>query len=357
MGKSPVLAAICAILLLSPRHIAWAITYGVTDLGMPAGDTQSYAMGINNSGKVVGYSYNGSRTQPWCWTRESGLQVMPVPSGAKSTYVSRISDSGLITGWSLCPSSKYCIWGSSDLRALGPTLSDLKDINESGDAVGYASNQAAFVAQDGTITTLGDGHALAINDSDEVVGYSGSSGTYYAFYWSRSTGRVELGSGQGSDINNSGQIALWAGGKAWISDRKGKKTLLPILPGYTNSTANAINNKGQVVGSLYGLAVLWDLNGSAVQLPNIAGYGRTYAYDINENGWIAGTAYDASGNVHAVLWQPVPEPSVAVTLVCGLLAACGNLTWKRAGAFVEQRSRRIKIFLVTSTAFSRSHQQ
>ena len=53
------------------------------------------------------------------------------------------------------------------------------------------------------------------------------------------------------------------------------------------------------------------------------------ARSINNNGWIVGESYDASGNDHAVLWEPVPEPGSILALLFGISGMGGIMRRRR----------------------------
>jgi uncharacterized membrane protein len=64
---------------------------------------------------------------------------------------------------------------------------------------------------------------------------------------------------------------------------------------------------------------------SAVDLQQFLpdGYTSSHASAIDAQGNIVGGARDASGNGHAILWEPVPEPSTLVLLGLGALGLLG----------------------------------
>ncbi|MDO8683100.1 MAG: PEP-CTERM sorting domain-containing protein, partial [Armatimonadota bacterium] len=91
----------------------------------------------------------------------------------------------------------------------------------------------------------------------------------------------------------------------------------------------AINNAGQIVGQTADKkAALRDTDGSLTVLPGLDALAQSQALGINDAGWIVGYSFDASYNSHAVLWQPVPEPSSLLTLAGGL-AGLGGFALRR----------------------------
>jgi probable HAF family extracellular repeat protein len=104
------------------------------------------------------------------------------------------------------------------------------------------------------------------------------------------------------------------------------------------SVGQAINNSGAVIGYSYTdandmgncqHAFVWQ-DGHAAYLDAFGGsFSRPFG--INDSGLIIGVADDPDGNRHAVLWQPIPEPS-------SLLALAGGMGC--AAAMVRRRRRR-----------------
>jgi probable HAF family extracellular repeat protein len=170
----------------------------MTDLGT-LGGTGGYATGINDAGKVVGWSNTST--------------------GNIHGFVS--------TGGTL-----------TDLGALGGNKSLAIDINNVNQIVGNSSivggTNHATLWNNGTLTDLGtlsptwsgaNSYAQAINDAGQVVGYSnvvGISGTHAAL-WSLQNGTMVA-----TDLNS-------------FLDASTKNA-------WTLTTAYAINNKGAIVG-------------------------------------------------------------------------------------------------------------
>ncbi len=113
--------------------------------------------------------------------------------------------------------------------------------------------------------------ARAINDRGEVVGTWFDANGISAFYWSKSTGMIDLGKFNGA-----------------------------------STFATDINGNGEIVGYSFGSAPIQAfvtrVGGPFIPLANLAG-GTSQANQINDCGRIVGGATDASGDVKAVVWS------------------------------------------------------
>jgi probable HAF family extracellular repeat protein len=223
-------------------------------------------------------------------------------------------------------------------------------INSSGQVAGssiigsYSGSYHATVWNGTTPTDLGiESQAFAINDVGQVagrrntIGGLGGAGTH-ATVWNGITA-TDLGTLGGTQsmaraINNAGLVA---GESNIIGDAATHATVwngttaidLDTLGG-TISGASAINNAGIVVGySSLGNgaahATLWqgtiatDLNTFLDANAISDGWILNYANGINDSGLIVGTATNSiTGESHAFLLTPVPEPETYAMMLAGL---------------------------------------
>ena len=274
--------------------------YTVIDLGTVPGLANSmvgYGRPLNNLGQVVGVSYNVHYTDdlPFVW-QKGVMTLLPTPPGANAIAGGQaINEWGQIVGtvavgtdyaaaalvgsaWVALPDAEDYEWSN----ALG--------INNRGTICGLVEKVAftppwtpdiPVVWRDGTMQALETlklaewekygsmGDAYAINDLDQVVGFSGDwwgfddqgniiyAPTWHAAFWDN--GEVfDLGTlggpvSQAYAVNNQGQAVGWSWTEAFVMKavlwpRPGATVVLPSLPNKAYSMAKSINNQGDVVG-------------------------------------------------------------------------------------------------------------
>ncbi len=211
---------------------------GMVDLGGPL----SYAMDLNNDGKVVGQATFGTNYVHSFITGSNGVGMtdMGTLGGNKSSALG-INDSGQVVGWSEIKvgSNVYHAFitgpngvGMTDLDTFENRNSLASDINNNGIVVGGFDsgdgNRAFVTGVDGIgmvdLGTFGgrNSFAIAINDYNQVVGSAmipgNAGGNYHGFIYSNDV-MVDL------------------------------DMLEPVISaGWTNLSPLDINNNGQIVG-------------------------------------------------------------------------------------------------------------
>lgn len=208
----------------TPHAVVWSPGHVITDLGAIDGIGSSVAIGVNNTGQVVGQGAG-----VFSWTPSGGVvDVGSLPGGTSDAIA--VGDNGEVIGWDnlsgLPPAYHAFVWtaadGMKDLGTLGGYESQPFAVNANGQVVGWSTTASgdghAFSwTPDGGMVDLGTlggttSSAKAVNDSGQVVGYSTTAtGAQHAFVWSAATGMVDLGNFPGYDseavgINAAGQI-------------------------------------------------------------------------------------------------------------------------------------------------------
>lgn len=296
-----------ALVLLSVA--ATAQTYTITDLGTLKGDNESSGFWINNSGEVVGCSDTATVNNYPCtglvpgqhaflWTKSGGLKDLGTLSGATVSGAIGVNDSGVVVGYSnvkgqLATNFIAVQWSSSGVIADIGTLSGGDSscafmINSSGevagdsflsnglvDATSWTSNKIKSLGGlSKSIFTAG----LGINDAGDIVGESvfgyGPPFTSHGFYWT------------GSKLEDLG-----------------------TLSGGVTSMANGINTSGVIVGQSDGTetaglwhAVLWNSSHKIQDLGTLPGGNYSIAFAINDSDVVVGYGNALGASAHAMIW-------------------------------------------------------
>jgi uncharacterized membrane protein len=279
----------------------------LADIGT-LGGTGASAVGMNNSGWVVGGSADASAvTRPFVWTTTGGMKAFGVPVDITSAMDA--NDARQVVGLAGTSSVRWRAVIASDgsvevgeLEALpvlpGAVSSAVFAINQLGQAAGWSvveTNHAVLwtrTSTDWIVEDLGKpaganlSVAMDVNDAGLVVGYSNPvQGCPTALVWTTTAGR---------------------------------KTGMRVLPtlGGCGAEAYGVNNDGDVVGRAatsrgYWRPALWtvgpDGTASAVKdlgspTPNVSGNGYHVSVRIAGVAQVAGFLSATSGGTQATLW-------------------------------------------------------
>jgi probable HAF family extracellular repeat protein len=277
-------------LLLSLVSAAFASSYTFTTLDVPGATPGiSLALGINNSGQVVGYYYDSSGYHGFLY---SGGAFTPIndPAAPNSTVAIGINKTGQIVGY----------------------------INYGPGSDGYLDSGGGFTLVD--YPAGGYNTANGINDLGQIVGaYHDGSGAHGFLY---SGGTFTTLDYPGANvtfpigINNSGQIVGYyenGPGSHGFLYQSGTYTTIDV-PGTSGNGIQGINNAGVMVGSYS------DGTGTHGYVYNGAAFttfdaplanGFTIAWGINDGGEISGYYNDAGGQ-HGFLAVPAPLYNVCL---------------------------------------------
>ena len=202
-----------------------------------------------------------------------------------------------------------------DLGTFGGEYSFVKDINASGQVVGYATTlyekSRAFIWYKGSMQDLGtlggdSSYASGINDNNQVVGWSvNNNWSDHAFLYSNGL-MQDLGTLGGNysyayDINNKGQIiGDTIDSNRVFHDFLYSNGLMQDINGLFGGAINltGINNLGDITGfSGYPAAFLY-INGIMKSIPAYLGH----SCSINDSGQVVGYFIN-SDNVHAYIYD------------------------------------------------------
>jgi probable HAF family extracellular repeat protein len=358
------LAVFAAVSLLGIRaSSASTRSYNLTDLGaLLPGSEQSGALGVNNAGQTVGSGDGGAISGAVLWSGGTAVALGNL-QGISGNAAWAINNAGQAVGEAIGNGSTYAIeWTGGEPQILPglafPPGSIAYGINNSGQIVGSArlpggEETNAMLWSGGSIINLGalgNGASVAqgINDAGQVVGSSqipdSASGVTHAFLWNDGT-MTDLGVLNGAfwsgaeAINDADQIVGWSNLEGYLS--VGPQYATEWSGGHIidlgMGNAYGINNLGQVVGTNNNRATLWS-DGSAIDLTTDIAFGGSgwtlqTATGISDRGQIVGYGLNPLGVSTAFLLTPVPEPSTWAMMLLGF-AGLG---------FVGRRRRRVLV--------------
>lgn len=278
-----------------------ASTYTITNLGDLPGGYNTYALGLNATGQVVGYSGTDKGASAFLWSKSSGMADLS--QGKDYSEANGINDDGAVVG---VIDADYDDVGYNVYAYLWTESGGMVDL---GELPGGSKNAVAW----------------GINNHRQVVGFAQSAtGDDRAFLWTENSGMRDIGDlpGGGNDsyasgINNVGQVIGWSsvgelGTHAFLwSSTGGMIDLRDLAGGSDYSFARGLNDAGYVVGnssaSTGWRAFLWSSSDGMTDLGELAGgIDGSFASDINNSGFITGSSMSAAGS-RAVLWTPSGE--------------------------------------------------
>lgn len=186
----------------------------MTDIGT-LGGVENYAMDINASGQVAGYSHTASgNMHAYVYSNGQMTDLGPLVSATfngAETFAAALNDRGDVVGFAQVPDTGgtqghaflYAGGSMHDLGTLGGTISTANDINERGQIVGYsrmAGTDAghAFIYENGVMSDLNRyasggwtlTQAEAINENGDILGIGTLNGESHTFLltWSGNSG-------------------------------------------------------------------------------------------------------------------------------------------------------------------------
>jgi probable HAF family extracellular repeat protein len=318
--------------------------YRITRIPAAPGANSS-ALGVNNKGEVVGYSFLGEDYRAFLYSASDHSLIDVGSLGGKINAACAINDAGEVTGYSQDGNGNLLAFVFSRNQQMaslgtlaGASSSEAFGINNSGEVVGDSQSGAQMhrpvLFSNGSAQDLGVGSssepealetAFAINDAGQIVGrHSAGNNAFHAFVSANgnTTDFRTLGgaNGEALGINKNGVVvgdSDTADGilHAFVFDHSELKDL-GTLPGLEKASyARGINNSGEIVGEsesadqkrafLYTKGQLVELDKLAENLSEAGFNSLDVAYDINDNGWIVG--YGTTSDNLTAAFVAVPE--------------------------------------------------
>ncbi len=319
--------------------------YKITSLPTPAG-SNSAALGLNDNGNVVGYSFQGDTYQAFLYSQNRGSSSDVGSLGGQMNAACAINGSDQVAGYGEDANgnlSAFVYTKDGGIKALGAldggVSSEAFGLNNSGQTVGDSQNATddhrPVLFDNGAVKDLnvsvaqnsnGFRTAYAINDAGQVAGRTDTDqGAIHAFLLASPGGDLkDIGTLGGSNsealaINKSGEVVgdaeTGGGAPHAFLYRKGSTRDLGTLSGFdTASYGRSINNQGEVVGEsdsadqkrafVYSNGQMLELDKLATNLADAGFTSLDVAYGINSRGWIVGYGTAADGRTVAFLAVP-----------------------------------------------------
>jgi probable HAF family extracellular repeat protein len=279
----------CTGLVAGQHAFYWHKGNGVKDLGTLSGANISGAIGINDSGTVVGYStVQGQPATNFVavqWSSTGAITNLGALPGGASSAAFVVNSAGEIAGDSFLSSGAVdaTSWASNKIKNLGSLPKAIftagLGINDNGEIAGesvfsygppFRSHgfrwNGSAMKDLGVLTGGVTSIANAINTTGVIVGQSdgtATGGAWHAVLWSAANKIQDLGVlpggtysmafgvndssvvvGYGNIFTNAPHAFVWTAAEGM----KDLNFLIPANTGWVLINANAINNVGQITG-------------------------------------------------------------------------------------------------------------
>lgn len=296
-------------LLCMSSTLAAAQTYTITDLGVLKGDNESSGFWINNLGDVVGCSDTETAEGYPCtglvagqhafyWSKGGGMKDLGTLSGATISGAIGLNDSGVVVGYSNVkdqPATNFVAVKWSP----GGVITSLGTLSGGSSSAAFQINSAKEIAGD---SFLSNGVVDATNWTSSKIN---NLGALPNAIFTAGTGINENGEIVGESVFSYGPPFtshgfLWNG--STMKD-------LGTLPGGVTSAASAINLDGVAVGQSDGTstsghwhAVLWSASGKIQDLGVLKGGTYSIAFGVNDSSEVVGYGNISNNAPHAMIW-------------------------------------------------------
>ncbi len=319
------------------KPFAWSASTGLVDLGVGL-QMHSRALQVNEGGVVLVETFNARLFAGFVWTADTGLIDLGALNPSRPfTLPSAVSERGHVSGASRDAAGvlRPILWtpteGMIDLGA--PEWGEARALNEHDQVVGYSGSQAFLWDREEGFRLVGPEDsalsiATAVNHRGHVVGYADFGEDFpEAFVWTPATGTLRLGTlgpeypiSFALSIDDQGQVT----GRSVSAPREGlpeRARLFRWTPaggmqdlGPAGAADElAINALGQIVAAFgdgsaateRSLAVLWTEQGPIpVDLDQgLEGGSQSQVAAINNKGLLVGSSLGADARRLATLWE------------------------------------------------------
>ena len=310
----------------------------MTNIGSLGGPAVGYA--LNSDGEVLGESeiYLGSDPHAFQWNRTWGIFDLDVAAGQHLNTCDLKPCEGknihqFFVGYYGNPTTSHAfMWAGAllDLGTLGGSTSIAIGINDAIEAVGGADLpsglQHAFLwTRDNPVYHMQDldpnseygSYGVAINNAHQVAGVRDHGhGVAVVFLWTPAAGLQELGfQGRPYSLNDNGEMVgrVDPVGHAFYWTKNTGLLDLGTLPGHSYSEAVGINSQGQVVGTSTSptecVPFIWTATGGMKPLPPMSGTWHSAA--INDAGQVLVNHYWGRGHSATKLLTPLIHVALA----------------------------------------------
>jgi probable HAF family extracellular repeat protein len=345
----------------------------ISNLGTLPGGNESFAIGANNHGQVVGTSANsipdslsffgfGTQTRAVLWQNGAMEDLGTLGTGPDAFAVS-VNDRGQVLGFSYInsiinpttgiPTGDAFFWDHGTMQdipdPLGGTIVTPFYLNNRGQAVGYVNllgdigeQGHPFFWEKGVFTDVGTfggnvGKAVRVNEAGQVLGSATYPGDqiFRAFLWQNGI-KSDLGAvgndgcSQGNDINSQGQVvgfsfacdgstaaraSLWEKGGPMID----LNTLIPANSGIYLDEATNISDRGEIAGD--GFLLSNSDNRAVLLIPCDDGHTETEDCEGNAESEAALTASSLPSTLNlTTMTQGSPSPTDRMAAIRARLA-------------------------------------
>ena len=302
-------AVVCLAFVTIAVVVASAQTYTVTDIGVLKGDNESAGFWINNLGEVVGcsdtqtvegYPCTGlvAGQHAFSWTKSGGIKDLGTLSGGTVSGAIGVNDSGTVVGYSNVKGQLATNFVAAQWKSTG-AISNLGTLSGGASSAAFEINSAGVVAGDSFLSSgIVDATSWTSNKIKNLGSLSKAIFT------------------AGLDINDGGSIvgeSVFSYGPPFTSHgflwNGSTMKDLGTLTGGVTSMANAINNSGVIVGQSDGIstlglwhAVLWNTSNKIQDLGTIPGGTYSVAFGINDSSVVVGYGNIWNNAAHAMIW-------------------------------------------------------